>query len=592
MKKAMIYFLLLAGTLLLAGCQKEGRNGGDGDLIRFTASARPDTKTAYGDYENDDDGNPVWQRIEWQNGDQVRIFSPEATDRYHDTKHYADYRVVEVTNSGRISEAKIVNAATGYPVDTGVSNPAADENDNVNGLVWGNADSYTFYGIYPMLTGSVATTDNVNSCSFTGAKIDADQGTGDLSVNMPKYGYLTAVKAGVSSGSNVRLEFEPSFTAFEVTLQAQTGVEGEIPIVNFELVSEGDDVLAGPFGISYSGTTRSFDFSEATGKTVGITFPNGTTIAPATATADAKTLTFTVFALPHTVSNLMLRFTVKDDAGQNVTRKLRLTKDDGPIEFTGCRKHRIFGMAMPKDVWRFELDPLVLPWVGVTEETSFAENIQAKAISFVNDTDGKYGALEETDAWKNSEGLRLNRLAGKDRPGSNHYEAFDTNPAVNSFLDYETFMGQTEAQKTTYLTDHPTYYELYFQQRHMLVTGVSDPHFVITFTPMAPLAGYWTLKPESVGDQGGVEGFQFKILDGEQWQTTGWNSGQIMGVPVTIGIWPAPDSDRTKEYAMIIKAVFSTSKFGDPAFNADTEMQDVHGDGRYSYWKFILPVRE
>ncbi len=583
--------LLLAGmSLLLAGCQKEGRNGGDADLIRFSASARPETKTAYSGVDVTDDG-VTYERINWVEGDKVCIFSPEATDRYHDTKHFANYRVVEVTASGRYSEAKIVNADTQYSVDPGVSNPATTDLD-VNGLVWGEESTYTFYGTYPILTGTVAKTDGTPSATFTGLEIKSNQDDGDLSVNMPKYGYLTAAKADVRNGANVLLEFEPAFTAFEVTLQAQMGVEGEIPIVNFELVSEGDDVLAGPFGISYSGTTRSFDFSEATGKTVGITFPNGTTIAPATATADAKTLTFTVFALPHTVSNLMLRFTVKDDAGQNVTRKLRLTKDDGPIEFTGCRKHRIFGMAMPKDVWRFELDPLVLPWVGVTEETSFAENIQAKAISFVNDTDGKYGALEETDAWKNSEGLRLNRLAGKDRPGSNHYEAFDTNPAVTSFLDYETFMGQTEAQKTTYLTDHPTYYELYFQQRHMLVTGVSDPHFVITFTPMAPLAGYWTLKPESVGDQGGVEGFQFKILDGEQWQTTGWNSGQIMGVPVTIGIWPAPDSDRTKEYAMIIKAVFSTSKFGDPAFNADTEMQDVHGDGRYSYWKFILPVRE
>ena len=125
----------------------------------------------------------------------------------------------------------------------------------------------------------------------------------------------------------------------------------------------------------------------------------------------------------------------------------------------------------------------------------------------------------------------------------------------------------------------------------MIVTG-EDPHFVITFTPMAPLAGYWLLKPESVGEFGGMEGFQFKIMDGENWQTTGWNQGQIMGTPVTIGIWPAPGSDPTKEYAMIVKAVFTTNKSGEPAYNADTEMQDVHGDGRYSYWKFILPPRE
>jgi len=58
--------LLLAGmSLLLAGCQKEGRYDNDKGLIRFSASARPETKTAYGIYDYDTYNNPVWQRIDW-----------------------------------------------------------------------------------------------------------------------------------------------------------------------------------------------------------------------------------------------------------------------------------------------------------------------------------------------------------------------------------------------------------------------------------------------------------------------------------------------------------------------------------------------
>ena len=47
MKKARIPFLLLAGVLLLAGCQKEGRIGGN-DAINFSAVSNPGTKTVYG----------------------------------------------------------------------------------------------------------------------------------------------------------------------------------------------------------------------------------------------------------------------------------------------------------------------------------------------------------------------------------------------------------------------------------------------------------------------------------------------------------------------------------------------------------------
>ena len=42
-------------------------------------------------------------------------------------------------------------------------------------------------------------------------------------------------------------------------------------------------------------------------------------------------------------------------------------------------------------------------------------------------------------------------------------------------------------------------------------------------------------------------------------------------------------------YAMILKSFVSSQKTFDTPYSADSEFQDVHGDGRYSYWRFTLP---
>ncbi len=120
MKKARILFLLLAGVLLLAGCQKEGKIGGK-DAIRFTASSNPGTKTAYsGDVVNG------YERIEWNMGDKNRIYSNVAEHRYHEGQHWADYQITEiVSNTGINSKANIDNV----PGD-----------GHGNGLVWGDLD--------------------------------------------------------------------------------------------------------------------------------------------------------------------------------------------------------------------------------------------------------------------------------------------------------------------------------------------------------------------------------------------------------------------------------------------------------------------
>ena len=66
--------------------------------------------------------------------------------------------------------------------------------------------------------------------------------------------------------------------------------------------------------------------------------------------------------------------------------------------------------------------------------------------------------------------------------------------------------------------------------------------------------------------------------------------GQVMGTEVEIHIFPKDfDPSAGESYAIILKSFFSAQRTFDEAFSADSEFQDVHGDGRYSYWRFTLP---
>lgn len=557
--------LLLAGmSLLLAGCQKEGRYDDDKGLIRFSAATRPGTKTVYSGVDVTE-GTVTYERIDWKENDRIRIWSPEATDRY-DLNHAADYKVVQVTPDGRRSTAKIVNASTEYPEDPGVPVPSAGENDNVNGLLWGAAGSYTFYGVYPAVAGTL--TDG--GFSFTGTipagqTLAAHTYTADKVIYEPDMNtaYMSAVSkvttstAGEGPSNGVTLEFDPLFTAFDVALTAETDVD-EITITGFELVSDAE-ALAGPFTVSYAGTTRTVDCSSATDKVAGVSFPTGTTITP------TKELHFTVFALPQDLTDLTLCFYVKD-GDQTVTRSLKLTKNGSPIPFDGCKKHRIYGIAMPDGMWRFKLDPLVEEWDYIESNTSYAENVQAKAFSIE-------GAIES----------------------GNHYEAYDTG-TNNDFKTFAEWDAMDAATQANYNASHATYYEKYYQLR-TLDMSKQTPYFEIKFTPIAPYAGYWNLSAEaapSFGNtsQGGPEdGFRIVLYDGETEQDD-WDSGQIMNMEVVLRIYPKAGRDLSKEYCMLLTAFFSPNKNGEPTHSADSELQDVHGDGRYSYWKFVIPATQ
>ena len=53
------------------------------------------------------------------------------------------------------------------------------------------------------------------------------------------------------------------------------------------------------------------------------------------------------------------------------------------------------------------------------------------------------------------------------------------------------------------------------------------------------------------------------------------------------------DDQRTTDHAIILKSYFSTSVSFDEnsTYSADSEIQDAHKDGSFSFWRFVIPKK-
>lgn len=369
MKKTMTYLLLLAGILLLAGCQKEGRISGGKGEIRFVASARPDTKTVYGGYYREDDDHnwlaadpkdASWQSIDWVEGDEIRIYSDNAVRRVGFESgaaadalyHWADYSVTNVT-------AGTANTAEGWSTAE-LENRNDDGNGAGNDLMWTDANSAKFYAIYPKnrlasgipedegtVANPPAAEDNPYDYALLGVSgkfpllMPETQGFSEKG-NISSYGYMTAfgqASRPVSDDpTNIKLEFYPDFTAFEIMVKS---AGDPIGLKSFELIS-GDKSLAGEYTIDYSSGTKTYSFPTSGGQTISVNLTGKS--------AGEDYLTFTVLALPQEYSNLSVRFTTSQDVQRTLALKYADPETGTPganVTFAAGKKHRILGLALP-----------------------------------------------------------------------------------------------------------------------------------------------------------------------------------------------------------------------------------------------------
>ena len=424
MKKTMTYLLLLAGTLLLAGCQKEGGISGGKGEIRFVASARPETKTVYGGYyKEDDDHNwlaadpkdATWQSIDWTAGDEIRIYSDKAVrrvgfesgDAADALYHWADYSLANISSG-------TANTADGWSSATLVT-----MGDDGAGLMWPDANTAKFYAVYPRLRpisgipedeGTVANppsaTVDPDHYALLGVNGEfplyiPDQQNSSEKGNLSEYGYMTAMGSGKASDKNFTLEFSPAFTAVEISIRS----EGDpIELSQFKLVSEDDSALYGHFTVKYDASgNRTFICDPAnaegtTGKEIVVNLSGQ--VAPSKTDAETKDLTFTVLAMPQDFEKLRVEFTKKTgETSKLALREADVVTTSGTtpgdyVKFNKCVKHRIYGLFLPNGELLISVG--TAPWLAGGEfEFKTIENVTTSFAQVKRfDVDGDYSTWD------------------------------------------------------------------------------------------------------------------------------------------------------------------------------------------------------
>ena len=335
MKRIILIASLIGGLMFLAGCRKDFGRGGE---IRFVASsvAGPRTRAEYSGVGRESNGLLTWERIDWNNGDLIRIWSDAAKTSAGDV--YSDYKV----SSFKVKSGDITRSQ------------ATVENVNSNGLNWDGVESACgFWAVYPASMVETGTTTRTVDLSITGAQTSSDGLT-----SAP----MVAAVDNATPGDPVTLDFYPAFTAFEITLKS---LNQDITLNTFALTSASKS-LSGTFTAVIAANGSTFTCpgrTDATGK-VEYTFDSGTVIT------STEEVTFTVLALPQDYNDLTLEFSVTSEGVDQIS-KLALTKADGTAyPFSACSKHRIYGLAMPGGVWQLDIQTDVNDWTVQETATS------------------------------------------------------------------------------------------------------------------------------------------------------------------------------------------------------------------------------
>lgn len=556
--------LLGAGIVLsLAGCQKGTTPGHlNGKAVQFsTKSGSVDTRATFsGDGIQDGTKTDIFgrkiltrERINWEVGDAVLIASDHATVYGDPYTKFATYTVAKVTANGDISEAEL------------------DEKAGSEELFFNENETYAFWGVYPASAG--IGTELVNA-KVNYSISDVQESTGALTPVTVDGKTLTPLDSDMSQAvmlaaaenqtqESVILDFYPGFTAFEFTLNS---VGGDLVLKELVLTPATDGKsLAGDVSASIkAGGNSTFEniYPSTEKKALTYKFPANTTIST------TEYVTFTVFALPETIEGLILEFHMGDDG--SIVQKAQLKKNGNRIDFAGCKKHSLRGIAV-RGGWSFELDGQVLEWEYLEKETDFTEQVQSSA--FEDHFATPMRLIEGADETK----------TGKD---SNNYVALDPVDKSYTPMPWAQFNALSADAKAEYLSDHPTYQYRYFQNRTLLPTADG---FQFSFTPTAPRAGYWMFEP-----QGDVSMFDMEIWDVDTWVKLDMGDihGQIMNQAIKFRLKPSANvpSTRTQPYAIYFKVYFSSNINFEPALSADSEVQDVHGAGDFSYWHFVIPA--
>ena len=408
---------VIAAILLLCSCQKEFRYMQEGDSINFTAgSGFSQTKAAYSGVAN---SAGTIERIDWQEGDLLRIYCAQASEP---SVHYADYSVKSVDT-----------LASGSMVSTAHIEPFSEISDD-DGLCWGEGD-HTFYAVFP----SPATTGGITT-SISGSEVSANISGSQAPVNVINSGVnymavadlrnmLMTAKAGpytaetMPDEDHVFLAFTPLTTAVKFTITNQT--KAALTLKSVSLTSASSP-LTGPFSVdiddesnqpetvNLGNTVVSYDYTypncqytgstSSTTKTVTLNFATPITLAYDADIANCGSLTFTFFLQPcDNFNDLTFKLVKSDDSWMST--KLGYTDGTG-ILFPRFKKTEVNGVFVPEGAqWTVKYGPTVQSWDTDTDDINPMP--ETGGDPFVTSWDTVDDELELTDPYNGHEYVEI-----------------------------------------------------------------------------------------------------------------------------------------------------------------------------------------
>lgn len=246
--KRIMYPLFAAAMVAMSSCQddiaeKPVTPAQTGDEITF-GSALTDvdaqTRTIYGDEPVTDD-NGTYYPVTWEDGDQIAIYCPEASNG-----NMVYYKVTpDKDNASRSSAVTKVNP-------------------DQAGLQWGTAEDHHFSAFYPatqitgLQNGKITATIPVQQTpvSWKSASNDAG-GTTYTGVANTDYAFMWAYNTHKrSQGGDVALNFKPWVTILDVEINGPETADAEIKMSSVQLVSTTGETLNGEFKMDFTAVEK------------------------------------------------------------------------------------------------------------------------------------------------------------------------------------------------------------------------------------------------------------------------------------------------------------------------------------------------
>ena len=322
--KSYIPALLLAFLAAVSCTQKQEPEAEAfiGRPIRFVTDV-PGTRATYSGEVIDGK-----ERIEWQAGDRISIYSPEAAGR-----KFSIYTI----------EGETHESGSAYSASTALSVAV----DSIGALQWGKLATHRFYGRYPDPScespymsdeyrwQAYASSDFV--CFIPEQQTAFRVGNTETFQPDTSYCYMTAY-AEADPLSDVSLHFTPVFNAFEICF-TNNYPDRDISISSLGLRSSSHQ-LSGNFTVHIDKhPTFTFDerwLSYGIGTSAFATFETPVVVTP------GNSLTATIYTCPVTVAgteedHLTLIVTLEDESERSFPLKSKFSW----LRYTSCGKYRV-----------------------------------------------------------------------------------------------------------------------------------------------------------------------------------------------------------------------------------------------------------